>query len=160
MAKLKSLKYTKGQFAGQTLNFPLVGDVAFAQDGSIEVDGDKLEEFLKITKDSFEFGLVDEEGQVIKKTPETPEEQEEEEDREILALLEQANSIQLLTMAGELSMDPSVAALSDAMLRRSIYKVMVSQKQQAVGTKTNAKLAKDRAKSKAKRDKAKAKSEE
>ncbi len=141
MAKLKSLKYIKGQFAGQTLNFPLVGDVTFAKDGSVEIDDDKVEDFQKITKDSFEFGLV------------------QEEDRELKALLDEANAVQLLTMAGELNMDASVAALSDDMLRKTIYKTMKAKKQQTVDVKKSVKLAKDRAKSKAKREKAKSKEE-
>lgn len=159
MAKLKSLKYAKGQFVGQTLNFPLAGDVTFAIDGSIEVDDSKVEEFQKITKDSFEFCLVGEDGQLIKKKPETPEEIEEEEDRELLDLLEQANSKQLLTMAGELKMDPSVASLSDALLRKSIYKAMKAQKEYTVSTKKKVKAAKQRVNSKVKREKAKAQQE-
>lgn len=55
MTKLISTKYTKGQYANQTITLPVVGNVVFDSDGNVEVPSDKAQAVLLATKDSFAF---------------------------------------------------------------------------------------------------------
>lgn len=55
MAKLISTKYTKAQYANQTITLPVVGVVEFDQDGNVDVPADKVQAVLLATKDSFAF---------------------------------------------------------------------------------------------------------
>lgn len=55
MTKLISTKYTKGQYANQTITLPVVGDVVFDSDGNVEIPIDKVQAVLLATKDSFAF---------------------------------------------------------------------------------------------------------
>lgn len=62
--KLTSLKHPTA-YAGQTVNFPVIGNATFEKDGTLEVEDDKVEEFVELTYPSFAFEL-----------PETEEDEE------------------------------------------------------------------------------------
>jgi hypothetical protein len=54
MANLISKKHPIA-YANQTLTFPIIGEGTFNEDGSLDVDDEKLEEFLHATEPSFDF---------------------------------------------------------------------------------------------------------
>jgi len=55
MTKLRSTKFTKGQYANQDIELPGVGVVKFDIDGNIDVPKEKVAQLIKDTKDAFAF---------------------------------------------------------------------------------------------------------
>lgn len=58
MTKLRSTKFTKGEYANQDIELPGVGVVTFDEDGNVEVPQNKVAQLLVDTKDSFAFEAV------------------------------------------------------------------------------------------------------
>lgn len=131
MAKLVSRKYNKGQYNGQTLNFPVIGQATFSDKGVLEVEDDKVEALILLTETSFDFIAEGSEEVKPKKDTVRKNKKGEEvvvetaEDKELKELLAQADTKTLLEMAGEAQLDPaSAASMTDARLRQELFKVL------------------------------------
>lgn len=115
MAILISRKYPL-QYAGRKLNFPVIGDATFNEDGSLEVADEKVKEFIAATEPSFDFKVK---GKVTKKDK---EDEKVEETRKMLATLELP---QLVELAKESGIVPAkMQNWSDDKIRKEILKKM------------------------------------
>jgi len=100
--KLKSAKYPNGQYANQTIHFPVIGDAQFDKDGNLEVelDEEKLEAFILLTKESFNFSTVEQVEKDIKKK-EKEKKKKEKEQAELEKMLNEASGDELLELLKE-----------------------------------------------------------
>ncbi len=145
MAKLVSVKYPTA-YAGQTLNFPLIGSATFEKDGSLEVADDKVDEFIELTFDSFTFENLDtkeeeeeneeEEGtsegvpeqkvKVTKATGNKGKAAKEKEKKKMQEHLDSLNFKQLIELAKETDIpQESLAAMTDKKLRKELLTRLV-----------------------------------
>lgn len=116
MSKLISQKY-RNAYAQQRVIMPVIGEVEFNEDGSLDVEDDKVEALVESTKESFDFQIEGDKSKKDKKEDTA----EVAEWREHLA---KATSEELLAMAKEadLGKPEKVAAMTDEKLRAELLK--------------------------------------
>jgi len=124
MIKLKSGKYTKGEYSNQKLNFPVIGYGTFDKEGNLEVEDDDVEEFILLTKESFDFSVVAEDGGKEK----TEEELKKEEDNKKLKDdLDKMDIKALSELINDAGIDRKKAATwTDQKLRKELYKKLAA----------------------------------
>lgn len=132
MKVLESKKYDKGQYAEQTVQMPVLGEVTFEKDGTLQVEDESLlEEFIEATLPSFNFQVKGAKKKVVKKGGDPQEPQDEEGDDmtegEIKAKLDAMSSNELSELVKSTpDIDPVKAvAWSDARIRKELLKRLV-----------------------------------
>ena len=126
MSKLISQKH-RHAYAKQSVIMPVIGEVQFNEDGSLDVADEKVEDFIAATKESFDFQP---EGKSKKKGGKKDGEDDEETDevKEWRAQLAKATTKDLLAMAKEadLGTPEKVAAMTDEKLREELLKKLTA----------------------------------
>jgi hypothetical protein len=126
MIKLKSLAYSRGEYAGRTIQLPVVGEVAFEKDGTLEVKDEKTAfDLIEATKESFDF------EQVGKPKELTPEEQDVREYKELLDLATEQDILTFVSELGEehKAFKEKAAAMSNDKLKKELLKIYKKQKE-------------------------------
>lgn len=130
MAKLISQKQGK-RYAGQTIVFPLVGELKFSEDGTLEVPDDNAEALIEHTVDSFDFIKegVEKDAKEGAENEGGPEGADADAVKEWTDLINKASSEELLKMASELQLGKpeKIAAFTDEKLRKEILKKVTSK---------------------------------
>ncbi len=118
MATLQSRKYTKGEYKDQTVNMPVVGTVKFNKDGTLDVEDELVDEFIRLTEESFDFA-----------TPEVKEEEDEAkklkeaEKKELAENLEKMDIVALSELLDDAGIKREDAAKwTDKKLRKELLK--------------------------------------
>jgi hypothetical protein len=118
-AKVKGLQY-----AGQAIEFPVIGKASFTADGTLEVDEDKVEDFIAATLSSFGF---------YEKGESAPLVAEEEEEDEIMKMLKDLSTKELINLARESDLSAQqIAKMSEQELRDELFEKMKSQEEEEV----------------------------
>ena len=114
-AKVKGLAY-----AGQTVQFPVIGEVTFSQDGTVDVDEDKVEAFVAKTFDSFGF---------YEKGASKPDALKQNQNEQYAELKEQLDALEtedLLLLAKESGLPPdNIAQMTDGRIRKVLLEKMI-----------------------------------
>lgn len=138
MARLSSVKFSRKEYAGQTLNFPLIGSATFDKDGILEVADDKVDEFIELTLTSFAFENLDaveeETEEEFDESKETDKSLASEKPKKVVsktaqkkkelkmqAHLDSLNFKELIELAKETDIPPeSLAAMTDKKLKKEL----------------------------------------
>lgn len=126
MVNLISAKYRRGEYAGQTIHLPVVGNVVFNKDGSVDVEEDKVDAVIEHTRESLMLRRKDpkkgsENDPIVKKQI------KEDQIREQLASL---SFVQLVDLAKEAGLDIHPASTDDK-LRADLLKELLKEKEEA-----------------------------
>lgn len=129
MLKLVSKKHPIA-YAGQTIHFPVIGNATFNEDGSLDVDDGKVDDFIDLTKPSFDF--QPKVGSGRKKKELTPEELAaeiiEKENEGIRETLDASSFEQLIELAKESKIPKeSLASMTDKKLRKLLFKELTKK---------------------------------
>lgn len=117
--KLTSQNYIKREYANQTVMFPIIGTVRFDNEGNLDVDDDKVDQFITATNDPFAFAPLDKKDNK-KITAELA--LVEPEDMELRTLLDASGIKELAEMAMEVKINlQDIANMTDAKLRIVLY---------------------------------------
>ncbi len=150
MAKktLISRKFKKGEYAGQTVIMPYVGEVTFEKDGTLVLEDTTkgLASLLKDTIESFNFYVKEDEAKKevavkgkkgakakVNISPEEEEAQEEEQDdterlraeQELKEKLEGLAGKELLELAKDAGFGIEAAGYTDKRLRKELLKKLL-----------------------------------
>lgn len=126
---LESRKYNNNQYRGQSLNFPLIGVTTFDDNSVIQVPSDQVDQFLDLTRESFDFVEVGSPqtattttSPISTKSNKVKVQPANKQEQEIWDLLNQADTVTLLEMAKEAQLDHvTTAAMSDGKLRIALF---------------------------------------
>ena len=134
MAILKSRKFTKGEYAGQKINVPVLKYVTFEKDGSLvldDVEEDDVNEFIRLTVDSFDFEVVGDDGDgdtggQDEDKKETAKKKKEENDK-LKEDLEAMDIVALSQLLDDAKIDRGEASKwTDKKLRKELYKKLAA----------------------------------
>jgi hypothetical protein len=122
MAKLKSLKYSKGEYANRTIILPLVGETDFDEKGQIEVKDELAEELISLTAEAFDFEIIGKPKEL------TPEEQDVKEYKELLDSLEEKELLEYVAENGDEKLKNKAASMQNEKIRTELLKLYKKEK--------------------------------
>lgn len=132
MTVLESRKWKKAEYAGQTINMPILGNVIFETDGTLKVQNDSLvDSFIALTAESFDFKVIS--GKKISGKPEEKEEalgEDQKKSEEVSRVREELDGMdlaQLVELIKETDIAPEVAQnWTDKRLRKELLKKLTA----------------------------------
>lgn len=126
MVKVKSLTYSRNEYAGRTIHLPVVGEVTFEKDGTLEVkDEDTALALIEATKESFDFEIVGKPKEL------SPEEKDLKEYRELLDMVSETDLLKLVSELDDKdhkAFKTKAASMSNDKIKKELVKIYKSQK--------------------------------
>lgn len=122
-SKVKPLEY-----AGRTVIFPEIGEATFSDKGTLEVPADKVEAFLRYTKDSFDFyeHVEDDQKDKVKSEKQVLN----EEQAKIKAELNLLDSKSLIELAKDSGIKPeALMNMTDGKIKKELIKKFLEAEQ-------------------------------
>lgn len=113
---LISQKYSKKEYAGQSVTFPVIGNATFDKDGNLDVEEDQIEEFILATQESFDFEVS---GVVKEKTE---DEKALDEYKELLDIADEKELLTLVRETGDEKLIFKAAAMSNEKIKKELVK--------------------------------------
>lgn len=124
MAKLKSLKYSKGEYANRTIILPVVGQTDFDDKGQIEVKDELVAELIQLTEESFDFEVIGKPKDL------TPEQKDIKEYQELLDTLDETELLQFVSENGDAKLKSKAASMSNDKIKIELVKLYKKEKEE------------------------------